>query len=439
MTQDLTVLVIGAGANADFRLKEDDYKTKQQEKKESIAMPTGEKLVEKIADWEGCVLPNLVYGYVLGKARELNFSDIAEIESICSFIIKKNGEFNWQNQALPSYQYQEGTGVYLDRKKLFSSIGWEWQYSKFYTSWTSRKIQESESFSWYYKISEIVKHYQPFSIDEMLDSIKVGKIDISKWSDNSEESKKKLIKAGKDLIALFLLQSEDTKVFDYDAICWYRHLRNAVITCGKNKDEIEKKLESFVIISFNYDRSLDYFLRTRVGEFYERIKVIYPYGSLAEKEIWKSGNYEEIGYGVAKNQASFEAKWKNFEKAKILAQDLNVIGELEENEKGISGINEIKNVMAGSKKLYFLGFAFHQENCRIMGILQGKFKQYSISIKQQITDGIFYTNFKNSQKLKISFDAIFNVHMDGAIVTTIGHSSDKGVYDALAQDFDFRI
>ena len=74
MTQDLTVLVIGAGANADFRLKKRD-------EKELIAMPTGEQLVEKIADWEKEVLPNLVYGYLLDKAQELKFTDFSVLEN----------------------------------------------------------------------------------------------------------------------------------------------------------------------------------------------------------------------------------------------------------------------------------------------------------------------------------------------------------------------
>lgn len=79
MTQnDLTLLVIGAGANADFKFKD-----------EKIAMPTGEELVRKIADWEGEILPNLVYDYVLGKARELRFGDIGQVESISNFVISK--------------------------------------------------------------------------------------------------------------------------------------------------------------------------------------------------------------------------------------------------------------------------------------------------------------------------------------------------------------
>jgi len=434
MTQDLTVLVIGAGANADFRLKKRD-------EKELIAMPTGEQLVEKIADWEKEVLPNLVYGYLLDKAQELKFTDfISVLENVSHFLIK--GEIQWRSnhwvkQFLP--ENDKGTGSYQQKKKFLVEIGWNIEVSTFNKNWTYNKIEDSENFSWYHKISDIVKHYQPFSIDEMLDSIKIGKVNLSKWTgktENDKNEKEKLIQAGKDLIALFLLRSEDKKVFDYDTICWYRHLRNAVITCGKNKEEVEEKLKNFVIISFNYDRSLDYFLRTRVGEFYEKIKVIYPYGSLSEKEIWKSENYEKIGYGAAKNQTNFETKWENFEKAKMLAQDLKVIGELEESAKEIIGIRDIKKVMAGSKKLYFLGFAFHEANCRdLMGMEDREFKKLCNELRSKTNPQVFFTNFGESMKIKKLFDFFFQYHDS----QSFAQSSKKGTYDALSQDFDFKI
>lgn len=318
--------------------------------------------------------------------------------------------------------------------------------AKFYTSWTSKKIQESESFSRYHKISQIVKHYQPFSIDEMLDSIKIGKVDISRWSDDSEESRKNLMQAGKELIALFLLQSEDEKVFEYEASCWYRHLRNAIITCGKNKKEIEDKLEEFVIISFNYDRSLDYFLRTRVGEFYEKIRVIYPYGSLAEKDIWDTKDYQKVPYGSAKKEETFEGKWKNFEQAKKLAADLKVIGELEEDDKGKKKIEDMQECMKKFGAAYFLGFAFHEENCQIMGMFDEFFGKSLARLRGKFDtkvgkteNNIFYTNFNESKKLRMSFDSIFNRAGNVEERYEVGISSPKGTYNAMLYDFDFKL
>ena len=437
--KNLTILVVGAGANADFVFKDEDKR-----KKEKISMPTGEQLVEKIADWEGQVLPNLYWGFI-AKNVEKYCEDRLLIEGIASLVASSQSLY----QPMIS-QYQLNSKITSLKPDFECNLFFEDLVGKNYyidphriNNTIAAKIKVDDKFCWYHKISEIVKHYQPFSIDEMLDSINIGKVDVSKWigkTENDQDEKEKLIQAGKDLIALFLLQSEDKKVFDYEASCWYRHLRNAIITCGSNKEEIKNKLKNFVIISFNYDRSLDYFLRTRVGEFYQDIKIEYPYGSLAKDETWSGGDYKEIPYGAAKNEKSFQKKWENFQKAKELAKNLKVIGEMKEEAE------EIKEVMSKSTKLFFLGFAFHLANCEIMGI-----KELDVVVKwgellgeaseklrffPESKEEVFYTNFKDSEKIRSSFDSIFNQDQNKSLVRK---SSSKGTYDALLQDFDLRL
>ncbi len=446
---DLTILVVGAGANADFRLKD-----KNKAEEEKIAMPTGEQLVEKIANWEEQVLPNLYWGFIAKIAEKYGIDS----ERVANAIVTDPRSF----KKYPVDNTRRVTDsllvvTFLKEIGLIDST-----YSGFDIKVTSTvpsvysdnglttatdyligeivdKIQKHELFSNYHKISEIVKHYQPFSIDEMLDSIKVGKIDVSKWTgktENDENERKELIKAGKDLIALFLLQSEDKKVFDYESVCWYRHLRNAIITCGKNKKEIEEKLEDFVIISFNYDRSLDYFLRTRVSEFYDKIRVIYPYGSLAENDIWDSQkkDYQKLPYGAAKKTDSSQKRWENFQKARELAADLKVIGEL-----GGEDTKEIKKVITSFGRIYFLGFAFHEENCRVLGMEDDAFKNRLRDLRGKSVNDIFYTNLYSSLKIKSGFDSIFNRARADSF--ELGKTSQKGsgTYDALSQDFDFRL
>ncbi|MBU6141124.1 MAG: hypothetical protein KGP29_06195 [Proteobacteria bacterium] len=276
----------------------------------------------------------------------------------------------------------------------------------------------------------IVSHYHPFSIDELLDSIDNSKIDISTWIDEDDkEARKKLINAGKVLIAMFLLQSERKEVFKNDAICWYRHLRNAIITSGKTKSEIEKKLESLTIISFNYDRSLDYFLRTRLSDFYEKIssRIIYPYGCLAQIKDWNKDkkDYSTIRYGYLEtNSPNPKQRWEVFEEAKRIGENdhLKVIGELTKEDE-----EQIQAKVLADCHLYFLGFAFHEDNCRVLGIDHKAFRSRPNLIDSR---HICYTNYGNSKKIEKSFDARFG---------KIGHSSDKGVYDALLKDFNFRL
>ena len=164
----------------------------------------------------------------------------------------------------------------------------------------------------YHRISRIAEYYRPFSIDELIDSIKKNKIFtfpsleysspiedfMAQLFDKKIDPKKKiytpppliakikreeLIQAGKELIAYHLLKSEKTKLFEnIDAKIWYCYIRNLIIT-GKDDAEISKNIVNITIISFNYDRSLDYYLRTRLDKYYSQIqkRIFYPYGKLS--------------------------------------------------------------------------------------------------------------------------------------------------------------
>jgi len=208
-------------------------------------------------------------------------------------------------------------------------------------------------------ISRLVNYYQPFSIDELLDSIKTEKIDVLEplkikkedlkaiLKSDEEDSKKlehqfrnELINAGKTLIALFLLQSEKRDLFDNpnpqnDSKIWYRHIRNLVINSAKNAEEIKKQIQNLTIISFNYDRSLDYYLRTRLSDYYGEIKerVFYPYGKLAVD------NWDLNDYGSFERDGFNPYNEDELAKIRTLGRGLRVIGELDDNDKKIYNLD----------------------------------------------------------------------------------------------------
>jgi hypothetical protein len=138
-----------------------------------------------------------------------------------------------------------------------------------------------------------------------------------------------LIKAGKSLITLFLIGSEKKDLFNnsnpeiYTKI-WYRHIGNLIITSGNDSAEISEKIKNITIISFNYDRSLDYYLRTKLKkEYYDAIKeqIFYPYGKLA-KDNW---GYSDYGSFAKNNKPYEEGEWKKIEDT---GEGLKVIGEI---------------------------------------------------------------------------------------------------------------
>ena len=357
----------------------------------------------------------------------------------------------------------------------------------------------------YLLISRLVNYYQPFSIDELLDSIKTEKIDvfkplelepselksILKDSENKTENelenqfRNELINAGKTLIALFLLQSEKRDLFDNpnpqnDAKIWYRHIRNLIINSGKDSAEIKKQIQNLTIISFNYDRSLDYYLRTRLSDYYGEIKerVFYPYGKLAV-DNWDCDDYgkynkdgkfnpynenelreiEELGQGLRvigeldedlskslkhtesyiRNISDFkywEGNIENYETSLILGGDyISKLEELKKSEKDDKIKDEInfiiekyKTLLAlhESHKIYFLGFAFHQQNYDLLQLKN--FRQ---------NKEIYWTNYDASVVVDKKVDNIFRFLQ----VSKYGESNKsypsnkKGVYDALMHDF----
>ena len=88
---------------------------------------------------------------------------------------------------------------------------------------------------------------------------------------------------------------------------------------------------------------------------------------------------------------------------------------------------KIKLSVEQANKLYFFGFSFNQENCEVLGLLRSETPSiFSTGVKD-----IFYTNFRDSKKITKKFYHIF----DGKTAAV----SNKGVYDALSEDFDLSL
>lgn len=457
-----TAIVIGAGANADFRLQNGQdliaeiqavpnngiqrvIKPKFTLEDSSISMPTGEQLVKKIAD-ENELIKSVCFlffeKFISAKNKQLDQSTLTlRTNSMCEFFFSsKNPEPSpsiltagmelfldrWQKQyAADSEMLAIGTFVY----QMLSEIPEKERKSGIKQIKDSITEKIKNDYSHYFELSEIVRYYQPFSIDELLNSIQNEK--ISTIREGSFNSKKELVEAGKVLIANYLLQAENKKTFqDFDSVCWYRHLRNMIVTSGKNRDEICEKIKQLTIISFNYDRSLDYFLREKLGQFYEDLKqrIIYPYGDLLEAESNKN-SFSKVPYGFLRDKNSFSehhGKGKIFESAERIYKNLQIIGEIKDSKK-----EEIRSIIRQANNLYFMGFSFNQENCEVLGLVNKDVK----SNFYQFGSFTYYTNFRDSKKIEEKFNKIFNISSQNG-QTKVSH---KGVYDALAEDFDLHL
>lgn len=456
-----TVMVIGAGANADFRLKEQEeilaqifnappsytgleknIKKPLKDISYTVAMPTGEELVRCISD-EKKILQNFYFPYFKKVVHEYDrVQDQSRIDNIAktisrSFVDSSHPPFNLSLKDLNDNcsngrLKEEDLSVYLIISRLCNTRifpNGQGAVSPI-RPFILDNIKNSKEFKPYFDIAKIVSYYRPFSIDELLDSIRRDKINI-KINSEITTSKDDLIKAGKTLIALFLLQYEDKKIFEnFDSVCWYRHIRNMVVTCGKSTQEIREKLANLTIISFNYDRSLDYFLRTKLEGFYDQIKILYPYNTLALDEVWEDGDYKEIPYGYFKKTTDDEwiKQEKIFAAAKKLGENLGIVGDLDnESEKK----TQIRDKILSASSLYFLGFSFNDENCEVLGLFDKKCRVKVVGDDRHV----YYTNYGDSKRIEKKFSKIFN-RDNKEISKSI---STKGAYDALALDFDLSL
>ncbi|MBU6141125.1 MAG: hypothetical protein KGP29_06200 [Proteobacteria bacterium] len=159
-----TVIVIGAGANADFRTRNnhsilaeiEPFSGKQlvrtpKESLQSIGMPTGEELVRKITSWEGEIIQNLYYGLCLEAAEKypsprMDAAKFAEHAS--TFLINNSDRSDrWFGNFTKSLDIPI-------KPQVFTEIGWNSQVTFFNPNPTIRKLENHQYFQWYHKISQ---------------------------------------------------------------------------------------------------------------------------------------------------------------------------------------------------------------------------------------------------------------------------------------------
>ncbi len=373
-----TVIVIGAGASKDFSKKGSS---------ESIGMPTGEGLVSEMAKFEE----------EIGAEKDRNTEH--DLESL--------------NHKLNPY------------------------------------------FHYHLIIVKLLKFYDPVSIDSFLSSLERGLISINVADihlKNESEDRKKLVQAGKELITFCLLKAEDKNIFNIDNKIWYRWLREAIIggSLSENQDSNNKrsaeqiildKINRLQIINFNYDRSFSFYLSQKmnqgikIGEeirnIYDEIraKIYHPYGDLAKNESFSQLSYGELDEKLKNTDL------KNIfnEIIKPFSENIRIIGEerIDDNNVGNKIKEEIDTVQKNTSQdrkqsFYFLGFGFIEENM----------KQISSQTTFNCSRKIFYTNYGNSGKINNSIEKLTSSSLRDENGTK---SSNKGVYDALNEDFSLII
>ncbi len=276
-----------------------------------------------------------------------------------------------------------------------------------------------------------LEFYDPLSIDSFL----------------SQFSDKKMIDAGKAMIAYEILESEDRELLQRShahgtekkrSENWYRFLHHAITSNATPHNLIEDELK-LNIVTFNYDNSLEYslysrfhnspLLATKSAPFLQKISdnIVHVYGQVGKFQ-WKGGqDRANNDYGEYKGDAALtraEEEWKD---------TIYVIGQ-DREDRVRKNAAIAQEWLKKADIIYFLGFGFNDDNVNLL-----KLKENT-----QGAGRIYCTNYGDSQIIAQKIQYLFSRNayskvVDGKTILLRAREavvSKKTVHDALAGDFN---
>ena len=240
---------------------------------------------------------------------------------------------------------------------------------------------------------------------------------------------------GKQAIAYELLKKESKyKYEDKDKGNWYRFLIDALIRGCRDPKDILRNNDKLSIVTFNYDISLEYYLYTRLktisffeknfSEFVNNLKIVHVYGQLSRfnwhKEFCEKFYEKEVIERDIKHYGNnSENKYKTY------AKSIEIVGIRKwQNDQLPVHIKKIRDIIKDAKNIYVLGFGFYEENMDLIGL--------GSNLLQDLRKRFYYTNYGNMQKIERQLLKRGIRRMEENFI-----KSEKSVYKALAEDFDF--
>jgi hypothetical protein len=209
--------------------------------------------------------------------------------------------------------------------------------------------------------------------------------------DSFLEHRPEFLDIGKAVIALELIGCErGHELFKRDGTSWYEYLFNELST---DFDDFDKNKLS--ILTFNYDRSLEYYLLTSLHHSYGRpiaecaaklksIPIIHLHGDLGELPDLGSSQIRPYNDSITP------------ESLKIATSRIKIIHEGIANEPQFS---EAQKILSGSQHICFLGFGYHHLNINRLGFnnaksyprakLWGSVKGFTYSERDNLTNDFF--------------------------------------------------
>ncbi len=220
---------------------------------------------------------------------------------------------------------------------------------------------------------------------------------------NRNKNNPMLVELGKKAIAINILEAERTSKFrekrptDYGD--WYTYLFKKMTEMLKDPDQYRHFGENkILIITFNYDRSLEHFLYESLKNSFSsiddreymdqlrQIKIHHIYGKINNLPWEVDDRRDRMNlkhYGDAYDLPYIE----------LCANNIRTIYEERERPE----LDEAKRWLSNAKQIYFLGFGYAKENLDVLGIpeslpdidIYGTAKGYNPNERTHIIDNFF--------------------------------------------------
>ena len=178
---------------------------------------------------------------------------------------------------------------------------------------------------------------------------------------------------------------------------WYSYLYERMTADARKPGEISLSSNKISFITFNYDRSLEQFLYNRsINSFGEEFRskilkqlgelpIIHVYGKVADLE-WEEAGILKLPYNANPNVIDFLTD-PNSNKQNLGELRPHWRGRIfiidEERSNYQDHIDKMKDIIRKSKRIYFLGFGFADENMNLLGfpnVLRKEHRIYGTTI-----------------------------------------------------------
>ncbi|MBP0578994.1 hypothetical protein J8I29_06735 [Labrys sp. LIt4] len=206
--------------------------------------------------------------------------------------------------------------------------------------------------------------------------------------------------------SIFYKAPEPNQVIPPTANTWHNTLCQ-MMTEGVNKENIEQSISNISIITFNYDRCLEYYISHWLANYYnidiessqnivKRIPIVHVYGQCGRLP-WQKGNSQAAIYGAS---VSGPALLEIAKQIRTFTEQIT-----DENFK-----SEIRGLISQADHIVSLGFSYAPQNLSVLDVTSssnGKLRRLFGTTYGMSPQNVAAINHKIRSEFAIAWETVF--------------------------------